>query len=150
MTTHWILRCGNGENLKNSSKYRIWGMSSKVSTNIHFLKNVKPGDILWFMKGKSQGKLVAVAIYRSHNSRDFGALIDVSLTNEELGWSGSGKDWNSDIEVHYTDLYGLSNCELLTHLKGAASIRKYDEKCRVNLPIEYSYIVRYSRITLEL
>jgi len=150
MTTHWILRCGDGENLKNSSKYRIWGISSKISTNKYFLKNVKHGDILWFVRSKSQGKLVAVAIYRSHNSRNFGPLIDISLTNEELGWTGSGKDWNADIEVHFTDLYGLSNCELLTHIKGAATIRKYDEKCKVNLPIEYNYIVRYSRLTLEL
>lgn len=150
MTTHWILRCGDGENLKNSSKYKIWGISSKISVNKHFLKNVKPGDILWFVKSKSQGKLVAVAIYRSHNSRVFGPLIDISRTNEELGWTGSGKDWTADIELHYSDLYGLSNCELLTHIKGPATIRKYDEKCRVNLPIEYSYIVRYSKVTLEL
>lgn len=102
------------------------------------------------MKRKSQGKLVAVAIYRSHNSRVFGPLIDISRTNEELGWTGSGKDWTADIEVHYSELYGLSNCELLTHIKGPATIRKYDEKCRVNLPIEYSYIVRYSKVTLEL
>jgi len=150
MATHWILRCGDGENLKNSSTYRIWGISSKISTNKYFLKHVKHGDILWFVRNKSQGKLVAVATYLSHNLRDVGPLINISLTNEELGWTGSKKDWNVDIEVHYTDLYGLINCELLTHIKGAATIRKYDEKCIVNLPIEYSYIVKYSRVTLQL
>jgi len=150
MTTDWLLRVGDGENLKNSSKYRIWGISSKISTNKYFLKNAKPGDRLWFVKSKSQGKLVAVAIYRSHNSRDFGPLIDISLTNEELGWTGSGEDWSADIEIHYSDLYGLSDCELLTHIKGAATRGKYDEKCRVNLAVEYSYIVRYSRVTFEL
>jgi len=63
MTTDWILRCGDGANLKNSSKYRIWGISSTVDTNKHFIKNVKPGDRLWFVKSRSQGKLVAVATY---------------------------------------------------------------------------------------
>ena len=150
MTTDWLLRVGDGKNLKNSSKYRIWGISSKIYTNKHFLKNVKPGDRLWFVKSKSQGKLVAVATYRSHNFRDFGPLIDISLTNEELGWSGSGEDWIADIEIHYSDLYGLSDCELLTHIKGAATIRKYDEKCRVNLALEYSYIVRYTLVTFGL
>ena len=150
MTTDWLLRIADGKNFKNSSKYRMWGISSKTPTNKHFLKNVNPGDRLWFVKSKSQGKLVAVATYRSHNSRDFGPLIDISLTNEELGWSGSGEDWSADIEIHYSDLYGLSDCELLTHIKGAATIRKYDEKCRVNLAVEYSYIVRYSRVTFEL
>lgn len=148
MTTDWILRVGDGENLKNSSKYKIWGISSTTSTNKHFLKNVKPGDRLWFVKSKSQGKLIAVATYRSHNKRDFGPLIDISLTNEELGWADSSGG-NSDIEVHYTDLYGLKYCELLTHIKGPSTIRKYDEKCRVNLAVEYSYIVRYSRVTFE-
>lgn len=150
MTTDWLLRVGDGENLKQSSKYRIWGISSKVPTNKYFIKNVKPGDRLWFVKSKSHGKLIAVARYRSHNMRELGPLVDITLTNEELGWTGSGEDWIADVELHYTDLYGLSDCELLTHIKGPATIRKYDEKCRVNLAIEYSYIVRYSRITFEL
>jgi predicted secreted protein len=150
MTTDWVLRCGDGENLKRSSKYRIWGISSTPTTNKHFIKNVKPGDRLWFVKNKSQGKIVAVATYRSHNSRELGPLIDISLTNKELGWQGSGTDWSADVEVHYTELYGLNDCELLTHIKGPSSIRKYDEKCRVNLAVEYSYIVRYSKVTFEL
>ena len=150
MTTDWLLRVGDGENLKRSSKYRIWGIQSDTPDNIYFLKNVKPGDRLWFVTSKSHGKLIAVATYRSHNTRDLGPLINISLTNEELGWIGSGADWTSDVEVHYTDLYGLNDCELLTHIKGPTTIRKYDEKCRVNLAVEYSYIVRYSRVTFEL
>ena len=149
MTTDWLLRVGDGGNLKRSSKFRIWGVSSRIAVGKHFIENVKPGDRLWFVKSKSHGKLVAVATYRSHNIREFGPLIDVSLSNEELGWSDpSGGD--CDVEIHYSELYGLSNCELLTHIKGPATIRKYDEKCRVNLAVEYSYIVRYSRVTFEL
>ena len=151
MTTDWLLRVGDGENLKRSSKYRIWGIQTLTSPHgKYFVKNVKPGDRLWFVTSKSHGKLIAVATYRSHNTRDLGPLINISLTNEELGWVGSGADWTSDVEVHYTDLYGLSDCELLTHIKGPSTIRKYDEKCRVNLAVEYSYIVRYSRVTFEL
>ena len=152
MTTDWILRAADGENLKRSSKYKIWGIVSTISVGKYFIKNVKPGDRLWFVKSKSQGKLIAVATYRSHNKRELGPLIETSLTDEELGWT-TPSDWGSgwDIEVHYTDLYGLNDSELLTHIKGAATIRKYDEeKCRVNLAVEYSYIVRYSRVTFEL
>ena len=151
MTTDWILRVGNGENFTHSSKYRIWGIQTLTSPHgKYFVNNVKPGDRLWFVKSKSQGKLVAVATYRSHNMRELGPLVAITLTNEELGWTGSGEDWTADVELHYTDLYGLSDYELLTHIKGAATIRKYDEKCRVNLAVEYSYIVRYSRVTFEL
>ena len=148
MSIDWILRVGDGINLKNSSKYKIWGIQSSTPDNKYFITNVKLGDRLWFVKNKSQGKLVAVATYRSHNKREFGPLIDISLTNEELGWTGG--DWTSDIEVHYTDLYGLNDCNLLTHINGPKTIRTYNEKCRINLAVEYSYITRYSKVTFEL
>ena len=150
MTTDWLLRVGDGENLKRSSKYRIWGISSKNSFGKYFINNVKPGDRLWFVTSKSHGKVIAVATYRSHNTREFGPLIDISLTEEELGWTGSGPDWTSNVEVHYTDLYNLNACDLLTHIKSAKTVRTYNEKCRVNLAVEYSYIVRYGRVTFEL
>jgi len=147
--TDWLLRVGDGNNFKSSSKYRIWGVQSTTPTSKYFLKNVKPGDRLWFVKSKSQGLLLGVAIYRSQNKRCFGPLIDTCLTEDELGWTHDGPDWESDTEIHYTDLYGLEACELLTHIKSPSTIRKYDEKCRVNLPVEYSYIVRYSKIAFE-
>jgi predicted secreted protein len=148
MSIDWILRVGDGINLKNSSKYKIWGIQSSTPDNKYFITNVNPGDRLWFVKNKSQGKLVAVATYCSHNKREFGPLIDISLTNEELGWTGG--DWTSDIEVHYTDLYGLNDCDLLTRINGPKTIRTYNEKCKINLAVEYSYIVRYSKVTFEL
>lgn len=55
MTTDWLLRVGDGENFKNSSKHRIWGISSSSLSNKHFLENVKSGDRLWFVKNKCQG-----------------------------------------------------------------------------------------------
>jgi predicted secreted protein len=150
MTTDWLLRVSDGENLKNSSRYRIWGIKSTTNNNKHFIKNVKPGDRLWFVKNNSNGKIIAVASYRSHNKREFGELINLSMTNEELGWTGEGPDWTSDTELHYTDLYGLNDCELLTHIKTQSTISKYNENCRINLAVEYSNIVRYSRVTFKL
>jgi hypothetical protein len=150
MTTDWLLRVGDGENFINSSQYRIWGIQSTTPSNKHFLKNVKIGDRLWFVKSKSNGKVLAVATYRSHNKRDLGPLVNFTMTNQELGWSGEGPDWTSDIEVHYSDMYGLSDCEILTHIQGPSTIRKYDDNTRVNLAIEYNHIVRYSRVTFEL
>ena len=149
MTTDWLLRVGNGDNFKASSKHRIWGIQSTTPLGKYFLNNVKSGDRLWFVKSKSQGKLISVAIYRSHNKREFGPLVDLSMTEEELGWKHDGPNWKSDTEIHYSDLYGLEDCNLLTHIKCPSTIRKYDEKCRVDLPVEYSYIVRYSKITFE-
>jgi len=147
MTTDWILRCGNGTNLKNSSNYKIWGITANCSRNKHWLKKVRPGDRLWFLQNKSHGKIIAVATYRSHNIRLNGELIS-SLTDEELGWHDS-ENWHcpADIEIHYTTLYGLEHCELFTHLRDPGPIIKYDQKMYLNLPVEYSYITRYSKVT---
>jgi len=151
MTTDWILRIGDGENFISSSKYRIWGVQTNTSDDgKFFIKNIKPGDRLWFVKSKSQGKIIAVATYRSHNVRELGPLINISMSNEDLGWTGEGPNWTSDTEIHYTDLYNLSDCQLLTHIKSPKTIRKYNEKCSVELPIEYSYITRYSKVTFEM
>jgi hypothetical protein len=150
MTTDWILRVGNGENLISSSKYKIWGIQSTTSFGKHFLNNVQTGDRLWFIKSKSSGKIIAVATYCSHNTRELGPLINISLTNEDLGWVGEGPDWTSDVEIHYKDLYWLSECDLLTHIKGPTTIRKYDDKCKVDLVTEYNNIIKYSKIRFGL
>jgi hypothetical protein len=149
MTTDWILRVGDGNNFIHSTKHRIWAVQSKYNTN-SFLEKVKPGDRLWFVKSNTNGKIIAVATYRSHNKRVFGPLINLSMTNQELGWTfEQSKSTIYDTELHYTDLYGLERCELLTHIKTPRAIRAYDDKCRINLPLEYSNIVRYSKVTVD-
>ena len=149
MTTDWILRIGDGGNFISSSKYRIWGINTKTPDGKYFINNIKPGDRLWFVKSKSHGKIIAVATYDSYNKRELGPLLNISLTNEELGWTGEGPDWTSDAEIHYTDLYNVSNCEMLTYIQSAKCIRKYNEKCKINLPVEYDSIVRYSKVTID-
>jgi hypothetical protein len=139
MATDWILRAGDGENFLNSSDYRIWGIKSTSNCGKHFVKNVKQGDRLWFVKNKSQGKIIAVGTYKSHNERVLGPLVNTTMTDEELGWSKTG----CDIEVHYTHLYLLSNCNLLTYLKAQTEIVKYKrEKYEIDLPTEYENILR--------
>ena len=119
--------------------------------NVYFIKNVKIGDILWFVTSKSKGKIIAVATYASCNNREHGPLIDLTPNDNVLGWENGRVDLSKiDTEIHYSELYGLSNCELLTHILSPKTIRKYNpEKCAVNLPVEYSYIVKYSKMTLN-
>ena len=144
-TTNWLLRISDGENFRRSSKSKIWGIKSPPPAGKHFVNNVKQGDRLWFVTGKSHGMTIAVATYKHHKARELGPLVNVSMTNEELGWTGPD-DW--DTEVHYTDLYDISECDLLTRIEGPLTIRKYDLKCAVDLPAEYNNIVRYSKATL--
>jgi hypothetical protein len=156
MTGDWILRIGDGQNFINSSRHQIWGIQSSSTAGKHFVKNVKPGDRLWFVinktknkqdeKTKQDGKLFCVATYQSHRRRILGPLFAETLTDEELGWKGDDLS-KYDMEVHYTDMYGLNACNMLTHIRGVISIRKYNPKtCALNLPVEYDYINRYSKV----
>ena len=77
--------------------------------------------------------------------RILGPLIELTLTNSELGWDKSEGEW--DTEVHYKDLYNLTHCNLMSEITGAAGIRQYNDKCKVNLITEYPNIVRYSKAT---
>ena len=143
---HWLLRIGNGTHFKSSSEKNIWGMSTTNNTNVQsFLKTVKPGDILWFILGKSNGKVLAVAEYVRNNKRELGPLINVTSTDEELGWTDTIGDW--DYEVHFKDMFVVDKLKLLTEIKAATTVRKYNEKCMVNLPEEYKNIMKYSVIT---
>ena len=79
------------------------------------------------------------------NKRVIGPIIDLTLTNKELGWDKTEGEW--DTEVHYKDLYNLTDLHLLSEIKGPVGIRPYNEKCKVNLVAEYQNIVRYSKVS---
>lgn len=145
MTNHFLLYIGDGTHFNASSSKSIWGITSKHSFAKGFLSIVKEGDILWFVKSKTNGQIIAVATFTETKKRILGPLISLTLTNTELGWDKTDGDW--DTEVHYKDLYNLTNCNLISEIKGAAGIRLYNENCKVNLPAEYPYIVRYSKVT---
>ena len=146
MTNDWIMRVANGENFRNSSLYNTWGINSKFRT---FRHTAKPGDRLWFVASGRSGQAIAVATFQSLAKRELGPLVSITQTNEELGWDSKGQD--CDIEIHYTDLYNLENCEMFTHIKGQTSVRNVaTAPCAINLPIEYSHIVRYSKVKRKM
>jgi hypothetical protein len=139
---HWLLRVGDGKHFKASSSKGIWGILSSTVFGKGFLATVKPGDVLWFVKGeRSKGLLLAVATFVEVKER----ILGLTATNEELGWTKTDGDW--DVEVHFKDLYNIEECELHSEIKGAATIRQYNDKCMVNLSQEYANIVRYFKVT---
>jgi hypothetical protein len=106
------------------------------------MRNVVPGDRLWFLQ--RGGKIIGVATFVSANLRELGPLIQITPTNEEYGWVETKGSW--DTEVHYTDLYDLEKCNITTTKKQSQSgiLRFNLEKCGINLPEEYLFIVKYS------
>jgi hypothetical protein len=146
--THWLLRIGDGIHFNASSSKSIWGVTSAYPFTKGFLSKAKAGDLLWFVKGASNGKIVAVATLMHTNKRIIGPIIELTLSNKELGWDKTEGAW--DTEVHYKSLYNLTDFELFSEIKGAAGIRSYTDKCKVNLAAEYPHIVRYSKPTSSM
>ena len=144
--TDWLLRVNDGENFRVSSILNTWGIRLKnektgkqYAPSQNFLKNVKPGDRLWFIISKSNGKAIAVATFSCWNERTLH-----SLKNIDLGWEYDNKyaikhinEQYWDIEIKYDDLYFIEKHEIYTYIKGAATIRKFNDKCKVNLQVEY-------------
>ena len=145
MPNHFILRIGDGIHFNASSSKSIWGINSSHPLAKWFLSNASEGDLLWFVKGKTNGQIVAVATFTGTKMRILGPLIALTLTNTELGWNKTEGEW--DTEVHYKDLYNLTHCNLISEIKGPGGIRPYNDKCKVNLVTEYPHIVRYSKVT---
>jgi hypothetical protein len=146
MPNHFILRIGDGAHFNASSSKSIWGIDSKVSSCKWFKSIAKAGDVLWFVTGKSKGLIVAMATFTETRERIIGPIIDITLTNKELGWVKTYGEW--DTEVHYKDLYNLTKSKLHTEIKSPLTIREYNrEKCKVDLPEEHPRIVRYSTTT---
>lgn len=147
---HWLIRAGDGKNFANSSRFQIWGVNTKDTHIIRFLKGVLPGDKLWVIKNGANGKVIAVVTYVSHNLRENDAdqpLIRTTLTDEELGWD-SKSGGKSNVEIHYTDLYNVSECDLITGFIIRTTTLQYpSEHCKLNLEQEYTNIVKYSKLT---
>lgn len=147
MLQYYIICVGDGNNFKNNSKNSIWAVKSR---QISFLTHVKKGDKLWFIKyrekgDREHGKLLAVADFVSKNIRVIGP------NNDELGWDDTGGF--CDVEIHFNNLYNLSNHDLYTGLKYQNAICPHehiDTTLLINLSIEYEYISRYSMITRTL
>jgi hypothetical protein len=142
MTKHWLIRIGDGVNFWNSSKMNIWSASSKSDDDGYFIKHATEGDVLWFVPNKSKGHLVAVAVYKNWITRNVGPLIAITPTDEELGWNADGSKY--DINIFYTDLIYIADLKLYSKINSPKVKRLYNpEKCKVDLPTEYSMIQRY-------
>jgi hypothetical protein len=152
MTEHWIIRIGNGNHFISSSKFNIWGINSKDKSNTSkFIKEVKEGDILWFVTSDSKGNTIAMSSFKEIKNRVLGPLINLSLNNNELGWTEYDGEW--DMEICYKELYNIRNLNILTRIRSPRTYRRYSDnldKIPVNLIEEYKKIVKYSKITMEM
>ena len=132
--TNWLFRVGNSVELFNSSVFNIWGINESTSDSKFFLKKAKPGDCLWFVKGNSQGLIIAVAIFERYVKRVNGEC----MTYEQLGWTNF--PGLCDTDIHFKNFKKIENLNLKSQIKSPKVIRTYNEKCLINLPEMYSRI----------
>jgi len=156
MVANWLFAIGDATNFNASSSKAFWGCKSinkngKKSQNTPFITDAKEGDILWFIKSKSNGRVYAVATFTHNAKRELGPLFALTATNEEIGWIttpeiiSSGNNW--DIEVHYKNMYRVINCDI--YLQGScprvSSRTNPNDKYGIDWADEHYKIVRYSK-----
>ena len=129
MPTDYLFRVGAGGHFRSSARKGIWGVNSNGLPTKGVLRNIRDGDRMWFIPNKTQGLLLAVATYRSHNGR--------LHSNEELGWTQEEGSW--DVELNFDNLLWLDHLNLRTRFKGFATACRYNPATsQVDLPTTYA------------
>jgi len=130
---HWIFKVLNTDDFYNSKEFNTWGLCSKGTYSELFMKKVKNGDKLWFINKKKQ--IFCVANYKHHNKRLFGPLINLTKTNEELGWANMNK---VNIEIHYENLKDIEDKNLKYHFDFISQVILNDvSSSHMNMEHEY-------------
>ena len=130
---HWIFKVLNTDDFHNSEEFNTWGLCSKGTYSELFMKKVKIGDKLWSINKKKQ--IFCVANYKHHNKRLFGPLINLTKTNEELGWANMNK---VDIEIHYENLKDIEDKNMKYHFDFISQVILNDvSSSHMNMEHEY-------------
>jgi len=121
---HWIIRVGDGENLKKSI-HPFWGIRKGKPGILTEVKKINQGDVLWFLTNKNfGGKIIGMAEYTHFVDTDDEKLIQIhSIPEEEQNWYG---DKSSPIQLFYTNFYDTEKQNLLLIIQCASSIMDYD------------------------
>jgi len=142
MSQHWLFQIGDGRNFYNSVAKNAWSLFSKTPCDIQFKNTARKGDLLWFVLGKSNKLIVAVAEFERIEERILGPLIPLTITNGELGWEGH---FDPDYLIFF------KNCLDLTQIKNPICANRnfrqgkllYEpSKKGTDLPAEWAYLSR--------
>jgi hypothetical protein len=139
---HWIIRAGDGENLRNS-KNAFWGVKKGAKPKVTKMNH---GDILWFLTPKKHGsKIIGMCEYTGFYDRRDEPLLQVhTKTNEEQGWTGDGK-W--DIQMHYCKFYNTEKQNItgcIQHVDTIFDYEKYKTKINGDLDEHYRNFIFYA------
>lgn len=125
MESHiWLIRVGDGENLRNS-KYPFWGVKRGKNGSIKTIVNkILIGDIICFMTSKPYGgKIIGMCEYTGFYDRKDEPLLQINTkSNIEQNWKGDDL-W--DIQIHYINLYITEKQNILSCIRCGGIILNY-------------------------
>lgn len=145
----WLVRIADEKTFRTCSLHHFWLLNSEnVWNGKKFFQTVKKGDILWFIKAKSEGQVIAMAKFKKFKSREIGPLVNLSMTNDELKVPKSMED--CDTEMYYTKLYNLETISLKITARFARDFCETgpdkNKSIYQTLTQEYHLIKRYSKL----
>lgn len=120
----WILRVGDGKNLRNS-KYPFWGVKRGKNGSIKsIMTKMLIGDILCFMTSKQYGgKIIGMCEYTGFYDRKDEPLLQINTkSNLEQEWTG---DDSWDIQIHYNKFYVTEKQNISACIQCGAIIMNY-------------------------
>lgn len=144
---HWLLRVSDGRNFRNSL-YPFWSVKRGRNNTIKgSVKNITPGDILWFITNKSSGgKAIGMAEFVNYYDVAEEPTHELHyFRNSEQGWFGPDV-W--DIQIHYKNMYNTDNADIDICIQCSSIILNYEtfkEKINHNLYEEYNTFVKYGQ-----
>lgn len=101
---HWIIRVGDGQIFRNS-KHSIWKFKKDNGSIERIVKNIKRGDILWFLTSKKYDNI----------------LIGMA---KFIDYNGSKKQ-DQEIKIKYTNLYDIEKQAIKINIQGNIMIVNY-------------------------
>ena len=120
---YWLIRVGDGENLRNSI-YPFWGVKKSFKGHV---KKIRHGDVLLFItskQGDESGKVIAMGEYTEYYDRNDEPLLQIhTKTNAEQNWKGN-QDWA--IQIHYKNLYITDRQNIKVSIANPGIILNYE------------------------
>ena len=147
----WLIRVGGGGNFAEAIPLKRYDFKIRRNNgyqlNKVFRDKARRGDRLWFIKRKSGGEIIAMAIFERWSYRSW---ID-DLTDAQIGYENHENiTWAAT--MFYTDMYDFrgrpQNRKFLLGTTPRNSIISTNQisTCAINLPLLYENVMMYGNI----
>ena len=142
----WIIRINDYEAFCSLNQKRIWLYNSKNQWNCKkFHSTVKKGDIIWFVRAKTNGHILAVATVQK---------LDTLPRTQKSKLALPDSMENVDTQIQYNKFYHLEDLELEAKARFSRDFFQVDKDKHLDLYLmlgsELALIRRYSTLKRQM